>query len=424
MHTIQLTSLVVAAASVVAGEMYFNVPAGVDQGAVKEAFMERGIQGYNPVARVNAEGLIPAMNTAGRPQSAMMEGTAPQQQQPQGPLPQQQPQRPQQQQQPQAPPQKPQQQPQALPQQQPQQPQQMQQQQQLGKPAAIPLAAAHGPGGVGLQSAADAEFKPEANDIKPEIKPEVKPEIKPEIKASSTELKQLAAPQTAINEQPHNAVVSTVVAVTTVTGVAPLAKTNAAAPARVTAEDEEEVVEEEEFEDDDDASDASTTAAAGAATSKPAAMTQPAIMTQPAGMPQPAIAPVSRVAETVSHEADEKPLVLAKAAATAFKPADLDKFTFPSSEATVNLAGPAAASSSPAAPASVHSSTMRAAPASSSASAHSSEASKMPKANSLSVGNGVLSKSAHNNSADSADSAAPANAASSLVALAVMALLF
>ncbi|KAJ2739887.1 hypothetical protein H4R23_000127 [Coemansia sp. Cherry 401B] len=398
--------IAMAAASAAAGEMYFNVPAGVDRSAVQAAFLDRGIQGYDPVARPNANGLYPAAGAKSQPaivQNGPQQLAQPPQQPPQqaaqlGPQqpPQQMLQQAPQQQQPQAP----RQQPQA-----PQPP-------SPGKPVSVPLAPARGPGGVGLQSVESSEAKPAATSAVPVAA-------------------MVAAP-------PHNVLTSTVVAMSTVTGVVPATKP---VPGRAVVAEEEEVVEEEEIEDDDDASDADSPSDGPAPRLVPptsSTTTMPAaVVAAPteAAVASAATAATGAAATGAAQPLSrEKPLMLAKAGVTAFKPADLDKFTFPSSEAAVNMAGPAAAASSSAsaqspsasAQAAVHTSSMRAAPATSSASGHASSAtaaSKAAKVKSLTMGNGMLSKHAEN-SAESADSGAGRNSAASLVALAALAVLF
>ncbi|KAJ2145048.1 hypothetical protein IW136_001121 [Coemansia sp. RSA 678] len=388
MHTIQLTCLLVAAVAA-SGEMYFNVPAGVDQEAVQAAFMEGGVKRYNPVERPNANGLHPAVNMA-RPQAEMMEAPAA---------------------------------PQAQPQQIPQIPQEQQMehwiqqpQQQPNKAVAVPLAAEHRPGGDGLQSAASTNVKPESTEINRENAEST--EIKPastEVKAQTIAAMPAVAAAPVALAAPRNTVVTTIVAMpTAASAVAPKAAVPSVAKAispvsaaavpvsaaavpsvRATTEEDNEIIEEEEIEDDD-ASDVNSVASPAAAKLVPAiSVTSPAAATT-----------------------QNWPLMLAKASATAFKPADLDKFTFPSSEAAVN---PESSAEAPAS--AVHLSTMRAAQPSPSVNHASKEASS--KVKSLTMGNGVLSKShATQSSTDSVENAAAANARASLVALAVLGLLF
>ncbi|KAJ2455078.1 hypothetical protein EV183_001007 [Coemansia sp. RSA 2336] len=412
MHTIHLAYLLVASA---AAEMYFNVPAGVDRSAVQAAFLDHGIQGYNPTAQPNPNGLYPASSNGGpqRPQ-----------QQPSMPQPQHMPPQP------------------AAP---PQQPAMLQgPAMPANKPVAVPLAPAHGPGGVGVQSVANAvpkgqreasaandddsdddDDKPQAahSKVTQAAAPATQTPAGPEMAAKSASVSAAASPSVVAAVPPRNVLTSTVVAMSTVTGVAPAATAKAAplasaapvAPAAPAAAqvapaaakgaiiaDEEEVIEEEEIEDD-----ASDYISDNLATGK---LIPPMVSS-------------TTVASETTPVVKEKPLMLAKAGVTAFKPADLDKFSFPTSEAAVNLAGPAAAatSSSSAAAAAVHTATARAAQSSH---AEQAASSKMPKVKSLTMGNGILSKSHSQNSADAMENSATSNPAASLALLAIAAMFF
>ncbi|KAJ1872603.1 hypothetical protein LPJ55_002990 [Coemansia sp. RSA 990] len=427
MHTIHFAYLLVASA---AAEMYFNVPAGVDRNAVQAAFLDHGIQGYNPAAQPNPNGLYPAsFNSAQRPHT--------QQQQP-PPMPQQ-----------------PEPQPQhmpPLPAAPPQQPAMLRGPAvPANKPVAVPLAPAHGPGGVGVQSMANAESKgqrevsavnDDGSDDDSDDKlqtahgkvtqaatssaaPAAQTPVGPEMAVKSASTSVAANLPAMAVVPPRNILTSTVVAMSTVTGVAPAATSKvaalAAAPAApiapiapaapaaakdVIIADEEEIIEEEEIEDD----------ASDYASDNPLA---PKLI--------PPMVTSTIIASETTPVVKEKPLMLAKAGVTAFKPADLDKFSFPTSEAAVNLAGPAAAaaassSSLAAAPAaSVHTATVHAAQSSH---AEQPASSKMPKAKSLTMGNGILSKSHSQNSADSVENSATSNPAASLALLAAVAVFF
>ncbi|KAJ1864866.1 hypothetical protein LPJ78_003063 [Coemansia sp. RSA 989] len=419
-----------SSASQFTAEMYFNVPAGVDRNAVQAAFLDHGIQGYNPAAQPNPNGLYPAsFNSAQRPHT--------QQQQP-PPMPQQ---------------------PEPQPQHMPPQPAAPPQQPAMlrgpavpaNKPVAVPLAPAHGPGGVGVQSMANAESKgqrevsavnDDGSDDDSDDKlqtahgkvtqaatssaaPAAQTPVGPEMAVKSASTSVAANLPAMAVVPPRNILTSTVVAMSTVTGVAPAATSKvaalAAAPAApiapiapaapaaakdVIIADEEEIIEEEEIEDD----------ASDYASDNPLA---PKLI--------PPMVTSTIIASETTPVVKEKPLMLAKAGVTAFKPADLDKFSFPTSEAAVNLAGPAAAaaassSSLAAAPAaSVHTATVHAAQSSH---AEQPASSKMPKAKSLTMGNGILSKSHSQNSADSVENSATSNPAASLALLAAVAVFF
>ncbi|KAJ2628387.1 hypothetical protein H4R22_003915, partial [Coemansia sp. RSA 1290] len=339
MHTIHFAYLLVASA---AAEMYFNVPAGVDRNAVQAAFLDHGIQGYNPAAQPNTNGLYPAsFNSAQRPHT--------QQQQP-PPMPQQ---------------------PEPQPQHMPPQPAAPPQQPAMlrgpavpaNKPVAVPLAPAHGPGGVGVQSMANAESKgqrevsavnDDGSDDDSDDKlqtahgkvtqaatssaaPAAQTPVGPEMAVKSASASVAANLPAMAVVPPRNILTSTVVAMSTVTGVAPAATSKvaalAAAPAApiapiapaapaaakdVIIADEEEIIEEEEIEDD----------ASDYASDNPLA---PKLIPP---MPTSTI-----VASETTPVVKEKPLMLAKAGVTAFKPADLDKFSFPTSEAARILLG-------------------------------------------------------------------------------------
>ncbi|KAJ2894698.1 hypothetical protein IWW38_002493, partial [Coemansia aciculifera] len=58
MHTLSISALILA--STAAGRTFFNVPVGLDKSAVNDAFSSRGIQGFDPNSRPNADGLYMA----------------------------------------------------------------------------------------------------------------------------------------------------------------------------------------------------------------------------------------------------------------------------------------------------------------------------------------------------------------------------
>ncbi|KAJ1883280.1 hypothetical protein H4R99_000605 [Coemansia sp. RSA 1722] len=74
MHSINLSALVLLAStssSVVLGELFFNVPMGLDHNAVKAAFLEHGIKGYDPAVAPNTNGLVASQEN--QPRIAAME---------------------------------------------------------------------------------------------------------------------------------------------------------------------------------------------------------------------------------------------------------------------------------------------------------------------------------------------------------------
>ncbi|KAJ2757278.1 hypothetical protein GGI19_000212 [Coemansia pectinata] len=63
MHSVNISAIFLATTAVAAaGRTFFSVPVGLDKGAVSEAFSSRGIQGFDPSARPNADGLYTANN--------------------------------------------------------------------------------------------------------------------------------------------------------------------------------------------------------------------------------------------------------------------------------------------------------------------------------------------------------------------------
>ncbi|KAJ1997195.1 hypothetical protein H4R26_005920, partial [Coemansia thaxteri] len=60
MYSVHITALLVAASSLVACETFFSVPVGLDKTAVKAAFVAHGIQGFDPNATPNPNGLYTA----------------------------------------------------------------------------------------------------------------------------------------------------------------------------------------------------------------------------------------------------------------------------------------------------------------------------------------------------------------------------
>ncbi|KAJ2488742.1 hypothetical protein IWW37_004545 [Coemansia sp. RSA 2050] len=61
MHNINISALFLATtAAAAAGRTFFNVPVGLDKSAVSEAFFSHGIQGFDPNAQPNANGLYAA----------------------------------------------------------------------------------------------------------------------------------------------------------------------------------------------------------------------------------------------------------------------------------------------------------------------------------------------------------------------------
>ncbi|KAJ2827984.1 hypothetical protein GGI24_002514 [Coemansia furcata] len=61
MHSVNISALFLATTAVAAaGRTFFSVPFGLDKGAVSNAFSSRGIQGFDPSARPNADGLYTA----------------------------------------------------------------------------------------------------------------------------------------------------------------------------------------------------------------------------------------------------------------------------------------------------------------------------------------------------------------------------
>ncbi|KAJ2726672.1 hypothetical protein GGI07_000395 [Coemansia sp. Benny D115] len=59
MHSINISALLLIASTAASAEMFFNVPIGLDRNAVKAAFLEHGIQGFDPAAKPNNNGLYP-----------------------------------------------------------------------------------------------------------------------------------------------------------------------------------------------------------------------------------------------------------------------------------------------------------------------------------------------------------------------------
>ncbi|KAJ1901839.1 hypothetical protein LPJ66_000450 [Kickxella alabastrina] len=66
MQTVKISTLLLIAGATVSAEVFFNVPIGLDRNAVKAAFLEHGIKGFDPAARPNSSGLITA-NGSPRP---------------------------------------------------------------------------------------------------------------------------------------------------------------------------------------------------------------------------------------------------------------------------------------------------------------------------------------------------------------------
>ncbi|KAJ1942443.1 hypothetical protein GGF37_003114, partial [Kickxella alabastrina] len=66
MQTVKISTLLLIAGATVSAEVFFNVPIGLDRNAVKAAFLEHGIKGFNPAAQPNSSGLITA-NSSPRP---------------------------------------------------------------------------------------------------------------------------------------------------------------------------------------------------------------------------------------------------------------------------------------------------------------------------------------------------------------------
>ncbi|KAJ2696419.1 hypothetical protein FB645_006205 [Coemansia sp. IMI 203386] len=74
MHSVNISALVLLAStssSVVLGELFFNVPVGLDHNAVKAAFLEHGIKGYDPAVAPNTNGLVASQDN--QPRIAAME---------------------------------------------------------------------------------------------------------------------------------------------------------------------------------------------------------------------------------------------------------------------------------------------------------------------------------------------------------------
>ncbi|KAJ2689674.1 hypothetical protein IWW39_001266 [Coemansia spiralis] len=84
MHSINISALFLATtAAAAAGRTFFNVPVGLDKSAVNEAFSSHGIQGFDPNAQPNANGLYTANNlyTAAHNNIEILEKVEPQQNQ-------------------------------------------------------------------------------------------------------------------------------------------------------------------------------------------------------------------------------------------------------------------------------------------------------------------------------------------------------
>ncbi|KAJ1986612.1 hypothetical protein GGI25_004183 [Coemansia spiralis] len=232
--TIYITLLL---ATVASGEIFFNIPAGLDRNTVQSAFTEHGIQGYDPMAHPNAQGLF----------------TGKQAKQSSGPP---------------AP----------------------------GNPVTVPLA-------------------PHAHK------------------------------EALVQSNMKSVMTSTVVVMSTTTmpvGAQSTVGLMREKPSGTASIMEEEEIEEEEIEEE-------------VKETKPAQQAQPAQPAQlvqsvqsPQSVQYPQSAQSSQSVQSASNKqrasaqptGPTRPIMLARASASAFKPDDIDKFTFPSTDVSVNMAGP------------------------------------------------------------------------------------
>ncbi|KAJ2079076.1 hypothetical protein H4R24_004029 [Coemansia sp. RSA 988] len=347
MHTIQIAAAAILAATTVLADTIFNVPVGSDRNAARAAFLEHDIQGYNPVAHHNANGLYPSANDmSNQHPNAIMQNTQP-----------------------------------AV--------NVLKQAPQPSKPATDPLAHARGPkpgfAPAVEDSAEDEDEKaPAVQQLATNVSPAPVPAAAP-IAAALPAASPLApaaltnsiqqvpgvaglaaaiAPgavvvqQAGLTAKPQAAggvLTSRVVALSTVAGPPAAGQLMAATtmPNRgpmkavfttVTApaafDDEEENIEEEEIEDDANDSVPVAATAFDAVASGPA-ISSASIASNGATVAQEPLSFVQMSTISLEPLAEQKPLMFAnKASMTAFKPDDLDKFIFPSAEASVNMAGP------------------------------------------------------------------------------------
>ncbi|KAJ2811830.1 hypothetical protein H4S07_001808 [Coemansia furcata] len=379
MHSVNISALFLATTAVAAaGRTFFSVPFGLDKGAVSNAFSSRGIQGFDPSARPNADGLYTANNIDNEhhaseehmdkvermePQHYRMDTIVEMPMMPYHPLQHEELE----QQQPimfhpavaaldtfaDAPP---------FPQSAPRvasiiAPQNIAAMSDPppGRPVAIPLAQAHEPR-PGLLVAPpvivnpNAQIQPQALIPNPPTIPMQQPPplmmpTQPTIAAAAIPTPQIpasavsaaAVAETAIIQS--NAILTSTVIVMA-TAPRPLAQSTAVGKSG----DMGGSAEEDEFEDE-----ASNVAAKPAAiTSTPQQQQQVAQSQLSASIAATPTEPSARSISQGSASMPEskptgpvklKPLMFAKANMSVFKPEDLDKFTFPSAELSVNMAG-------------------------------------------------------------------------------------
>ncbi|KAJ1731993.1 hypothetical protein LPJ72_003655 [Coemansia sp. Benny D160-2] len=257
-------------AGAVSGEVFIDVPTGLDHNAVKAALSDHGIQGFDPMSPPTRNGLYLA--------NAGSVGQMQQQQQMQ--------QNPQSKQGQQAPA------PMSLSQQSASQ-MSSPQPSSAAKQAAIPLVPGRGPN-VGLQQQQQQQSEEEHLLMTSTVVLQSTTTIPISAVVPATEGVGLAREKPPMTASIASAPQPPSRQLPAVAGAAPAAQAQPAAA----ADDEEEVVEEEEVEEE-------------------------------ATAPNPA-----------------RPAMVVRASASAFKPTDIDKFTFPSSELSVNMAGPGKESAS------------------------------------------------------------------------------
>ncbi|KAJ1996956.1 hypothetical protein H4R26_006001, partial [Coemansia thaxteri] len=222
-----------------------------------------------------------------------------------------------------------------------------------GHPVAVPLAPARGPR-PGLLSPAPGAPAANPNVIAQQ------PMAPAPAPTQMQLLAQMPAPGVAANMGGDRGVLtSTVIVMATAAAPAPQAQAQvpaalvggrqgggmAAMNAAGATEYGEELVEEEDV-DDDSAGASSPAPAAGKGAVPPASRaTTPSGSTGPAAESSAHALPsllstTAAAAAAASGPMKLKPLMFAKANMSAFKPEDIDKFTFPTTELSVNMAGP------------------------------------------------------------------------------------
>ncbi|PIA14579.1 hypothetical protein COEREDRAFT_98753 [Coemansia reversa NRRL 1564] len=344
MYTIQIAATAILAVTAVSADTLSNAPASVNPNAARPLFLEHGIQGNNPVAFPNANGLYPSINNmVNQHPNAIMQDA-----------------------------------PQIVV----DSPKQVS---QFANPAAVPLTPVRGSnpssfsvGGDSVQNIQDnaSTVQQLGTNASPAFitaaappsaqKPAALANSPQQILGAAAALAAAAAPGIAVDQQAgvaakpqsaHGMLTSTAVAPSAVFGPPPAGQLMAATsmPSQGATKEVSTTVtgpaafddKEEKFEDNagDSAPAAATVPgffASAPATSSAVAATKPAILTAKAVSGTQA--PVSFIQPSITHYeplGTQNPLMLInKASITAFKPDDLDKFTFPTAEASVNMAGP------------------------------------------------------------------------------------